>query len=67
MASVKVWMKCFTLFSSSGWFLTKSRYFGNSSIRMRVGCFWRSFVIVWRSGKPSGVSFSRASWVSPSW
>lgn len=60
-------MKCFTLFSSWGWSFTRSRYFGSSSIRMRVGCFWSSFVRVWRSGSPSGVSDSFASWVSPSW
>ena len=34
---------------------------------MSVGCFWSSFVIVWRSGSPSGVSVSFASSVSPSW
>lgn len=66
-ASVSVWMKCFTLFRSSVWSLTRSRYFGISSISMSVGCFWSSFVVVWRSGKPSGVSDSLASWVSPSW
>jgi len=64
--SVSVWMKCFTLFSSSGWSFTRSRYFGSSSIRISVGCFLRSWVIVWRSGRPSGVSDSLASWVSPS-
>jgi len=65
-ARVRVWMKCFTLLSSSGWFLTRSRYFAISSMRIRVGCFWRSFVIVCLSGRPSGVSDSWASWVSPS-
>lgn len=60
-------MKCFTLFSSSGWFLTRSRYFGISSISMRVGCFWRSSVMSFRSGKPSGVSDCFACVVSPSW
>lgn len=67
MASVSVWMKCFTLFRMSGWSLTRSRYFGISSISMRVGCFWRSSVMSFRSGKPSGVSDSFACMVSPSW
>jgi len=65
--SVSVWMKCLTLFRSSGWSLTRSRYFGSSSMRMRVGCFWRSSVMVFLSGKPSGVSDSLAVMVSPSW
>jgi len=59
-------MKCFTLVWSSGWCLTRSRYFGISSSRMRVGCFCSSFVMVSRSGSPSGVSLSVASCVSPS-
>jgi len=59
-------MKCFTLVRSSGWCLTRSKYFGISSSRMRVGCFV-SFVIVSRSGRPSGVSLCVASCVSPSW
>lgn len=64
--NVSVWIKCFTLFRSSGWFFTRSRYFGSSSISMSVGCFCNNFVIVWRSGNPSGVSLSFASCVSPS-
>lgn len=60
-------MKCLTLFRSSGWFLTRSRYFGTSSSRMRVGCFWSRSVMSFRSGRPSGVSDSCASWGSPSW
>ena len=66
-ASVSVWMKCFTLFRRSGWSLTRSRYFGISSMSMRVGCFWRSSVISLRSGSPSELSDSFASMVSPSW
>lgn len=62
-----MWIKCFTLFRSSAWSLTKSRYFGISSISIRVGCFWRSSVMSFRSGSPSGVSDSFASIVSPSW
>lgn len=65
--SVSVWMKCFTLFRRSGWSLTRSRYFGISSMSMRVGCFWRSSVMSFRSGKPSGLSDSFAFMVSPSW
>jgi len=60
-------MKCFTLVWSSGWCLTRSRYFGISSKSMRVGCFWSSFVMVSLSGRPSGVSDSVASFSSPSW
>ena len=67
MASVRVWMKCFTLVWSSGWCLTRSRYFGISSSSMSVGRFWSSFVMVSRSGRPSGVSDSTASFSSPSW
>lgn len=66
-ATVRVWMKCFTLFRRSGWSLTRSRYLGISSMSMRVGCFWRSSVMVLRSGSPSGVSDSLAVMVSPSW
>ena len=60
-ASVSVWMKCFTRSKSFGSCFTRSRYFGISSRSMRVGCFLRSFVMVWRSGSPSGVSLSMAS------
>jgi len=67
MASVRVWMKCFTLPRRSVSFLIRSRYFAISSSSMRTGCLVRSCVMVWRSGMASGVSVSRASCSCPSW